>query len=52
MESEHSMAREDKDGSGVEVEVMEKSPGVSWRGSGKVRREEKSLRRLAVLELP
>jgi hypothetical protein len=46
------MAREDKDGSGVEIEVMEKSPGLSWRGSGKVRRRKKTLRRLAVLQLP
>jgi hypothetical protein len=43
MEREHSMAREDKDGSGVEIEVMEKSPGLSWRGSGKVRMEEENL---------
>jgi hypothetical protein len=43
IEREHSIAREDKDGSGVGIEVMEKSPGLSWRGSGKVRREEENL---------
>jgi hypothetical protein len=30
MESEHSMAREDRDGSGVEMEFMAISPGFSW----------------------
>jgi len=30
MESEHSMAREDRDGSGVEMEFMAISPGSFW----------------------
>jgi hypothetical protein len=30
MESEHSMAREDRDGSGVEMEFMAISPGFFW----------------------
>jgi hypothetical protein len=30
IESEHSMAREDRDGSGVEMEFMAISPGFFW----------------------
>jgi hypothetical protein len=30
MEGEHSMAREDRDGSGVEMEFMAISPGFFW----------------------
>jgi hypothetical protein len=30
MESEHSMAREDRDGSGVEMGFMAISPEFSW----------------------
>jgi hypothetical protein len=30
IESEHSMAREDRDGSGVEIELTAISPGFFW----------------------
>jgi hypothetical protein len=39
MESEHSMAREDRDGSGMEIEVMIVSPVLALtRQAGSVRR--------------
>jgi hypothetical protein len=31
MESEHSIAREDRDGSRVEIEFMAISPGFFWK---------------------